>query len=89
MTRLYNCLMFSKAFPVYGLLKALISASGVMTSFYVGLNLRLMCQSETSMSTIVLFGRAISLFGSEPCPILGADTRGRFPRGSEPVLSEN
>lgn len=39
------------------------------------------------MSTILLFGRAISLFGSEPYPRLGTDTRGRFSRGSEPVLS--
>lgn len=39
------------------------------------------------MSTILLFGRAISLFGSEPYPRLRTDTRGRFSRGSEPVLS--
>lgn len=41
--------MFFNALPVYRLLKALIiSVSIVMTSFYVGLNLRLMCQPETA-----------------------------------------
>lgn len=41
--------MLSNALPVYRLLKALIiSVSIVMTSFYVGLNLRLMCQPETA-----------------------------------------
>lgn len=42
---------------------------------------------DRSRSTILLFGRAISVFGSEPCPRLGTDTRGHFSHSSEPVLS--
>lgn len=78
--------MFPNALCVYELLNVLIiSVSIVMTTFYVGLNFEPMCQPEMAPSTILLFGRAISLFGSEPHLRLGTDTQRSFDHGSEPV----